>query len=200
MPRCKRYSPRQLSPVVNSLVSIFHKNLSISGVAVAGSLARLEPLVHDIDLVIFHRGSREGLDSCNGDDLRGSNISSENEIIQEISRVRQDIPVNYIFVHEKILWNCNYLQSFSAAVEGDTESGELYPTVFCEVPLLWIELEVSCNTTLRAYAREYIEDSVFGNHVWRIAHTCGDSKCRSRRPWEERRKDLKKKKGHTWHE
>lgn len=207
----------------------------ISGVAITGSVARLEAHVHDIDLIIFHDGRmRDGsvnIKSCSyhriGDGLELLSDCFSEGFCKEIFGVLRrslwdDIPANLIFVHEKILGDCGYLQSFLPHLEkkgffahagsrlkemmkGSDERervDEFYSTVFCDIPLLLIDPR-EASEAVSGYFREPKRVVNFSELVSSyprllpISHLCGDARCKPMKSWVRQRWEIKKERGYA---
>lgn len=219
---CRSWRSDELLPVAYSLSEVMMRDDRIGGVAITGSVARLEAHVHDIDLIIFHDGRmRDGsvnIRSCayhgNGDQLEflldclGKGVYGE--IFGILSKnLWDDIPANLIFVHKKILGECDYLQSFLPHLKrglfskmrglprgGRGKIDEFYSTVFCDVPLLIIDSDQSrgfrwdelCNLGERLPGFSRLRN---------ISHQCGDVRCKPMKSWVRQRWEVKKERGYA---
>lgn len=209
---CKRWRPEELLPKVDSLACLLLQNQHITGVALTGSLARLEPQIHDIDLVVFHDGEMQDgssqdppkdTPSCSNELILGSVMGED--IARSLGHVRGDVPINYIFVGETALWDCRYLQELEKVEMSEKGRGEFefYLTILCQIPLMLLSPS-SCRGGIKRLA-ENVEATNFGRQglsepVIRIRHWCDSEKCRPIQPWAERSLEIKRRKGHTWHD
>lgn len=236
--RCRRWQPHELFPIVESLYAILIEDKRISGIALTGSLARFEPLVHDIDLVVFHSGGiADGL--CLDSDIeqriawqwdsyenRWSNIPPLGSYLDcgqggyaRLTSVRGGVPVNYIFVNERILWDCGELQfrsgvkrehrgvlrrvydrinEFLNVTRHQVELRDYCSTIFCDIPLLLLHPS-SVRDGLRNYVARFSPEETERQFL-RVDHRCDKALCKPALPWPEKQKILKQQKGHTWHE
>lgn len=206
---CNRWTASQLLPKAELISHLLIENALVNGVALSGSLARLESNIHDIDLVILHNGSMNDGSSTVPEGIK--KINYDNEVIlstavggilaRRIDQVRGEVPLNLIFVHEKALWDCQYL----ASLEKKESFSGFYLTLFCQIPLVLLN-----PGSQRGGVKQYTEDMEIGNLKPTIIsasysgislkHRCGNPNCRPKQSWEERQREIKKRKGHTWHD
>ena len=116
-------------------------------------------------------------------------------IANHLTHARRDVPVNYIWVHEEVLWGCDHLQS----LERSEDFPDFYLTVFCQIPLILVDYTI-CRGVLRKYidrllgAAPQILDSTLFFHGAKLRHECNSPGCRPKKPWEERRREIKARK------
>lgn len=228
---CKHWRSKELMPVAHSLADILMKEPNVSGVAITGSVARYESHVHDIDLIVFQNGNRANA-SCAHDSVVERYSSGyggpERNLVQvlkelvaeqaflRLSEARREIPVHYVFVNEKILWDCDYLQSFlpragemgffarmglrfRGAIKAaeDRAKDEFYSTVFCEIPLLLIDpVNVRGAVLEHAISTSGVYMGAFRSTV-PISHQCNEMLCKPSEQWAERRWKVKERQGYT---
>lgn len=210
---CKRYRPEELLANADCLARFLLENQHVTGVALTGSLARLEPKIHDIDLVVLHEGAlRDGSSSepsadaeDNYDDafpLDTAFVIPERKLVSNLRWAAAGIPVNYIFVNEKALWDCKYVQS----LEERERYQDFFTRVFCDIPLVLLRPRQR-----RGLLQERIElrDTIWLGENFSgvgrmyegmvVRHKCGNPKCQPRETWAECRKRIKRRKLHWWH-
>ena len=211
MPFCKRWTPDELLPKASLLAKTLMDCPKVTGVALTGSLARFEKLSHDIDLIVLHNNTMTD-GSCedpprtivrysNPDLDLGFTIGNYNA--EKLSEIRGDVPVNYIFVNEKALWDCQYLQSLEK-LEG---LPGFYIAVFCQIPLL-LFFNAYQKGGLAQYVRDLppvtlearLSNPTAAYRGFYVKHRCGDPGCKPKMSWPEREKIIKARKGHTWHD
>ncbi len=170
----------------------------ISGVAITGSVARNERTVHDVDLVLFHRGNtKDGVCHSNGESsnrvpsLLKKHLRNEG-LCGRILDVLDTLPASFIFVHEKILTDCQYLQSKIPEKNDKGGRRDFFPTVFYEIPLVLMS-PGGVRGALVSYVRRLTLDDP-ERSVLSIGHRCGNTACRPLRPWPEIQKLLKERK------
>lgn len=198
-----KWSPTELFPKAELIADFIGKNRNVTGVAVTGSLARLEP-ARDIDLVIFHNGAfKDGLardperpeasrpiaNQYYNNDLDFSLVPN----YQAVIRTRGNVPLDLIFVQEKILWDCSYLELL-----GKSEKfPEFYKRVFCDIPLLL--LGVRRHSPLEKFTGnlpvKWLEvDYGLSYPSCNIMHTCQNPACKPTVTWEQLRVEIEKRK------
>lgn len=210
---CRRWPPQELLPKADRLAQLLLQNRHVTCVGLTGTLARLEPKIHDIDLIIFHDGIlQDGIapDPCG---LKGSDyqdafpldvafVVPDWGLVQSLREASSGTPVDYIFVKEKVLFDCSYLQS----LEAKERFKDFYTRVFCDIPLILLRPRER-----RGILHEVIGlDDIFwfGNDLpgiglkyngLRIGHRCADPRCKPRESWEKCRRRIKRRKMHWWH-
>jgi len=215
---CKRWRLEELLPLADLISCQLMLHNDIAGVALTGSLARLEPLIHDIDMVVFHDGNIED-GSCEGSEEKRRSVGYNGTEIylalerfigeslsKKIASILGEVPSHLIFVNERILWNCEYLLERDWAVSGalGLNTG-LYKTVFCQIPLLLLNPH-GARSKLHEISQKVKTERFDKNVSWTrlpyavIRHACANPACKPEEPWEERQKKIKRKKGHTWHD
>lgn len=213
---CQRWSPRTLLPKVDLISFLLMQNPHVTGVALTGSLARFEPLVHDIDLVVFHDGMISDL-SCSEprQDVEKDDYSSalplacviENGVVaRHITQARNGVPINFIFVNERVLSDCDYLQSL---VYQEWFPG-FYQRVFCGLPLYLLGpyhrrgILVQSVTTEEIVALERCPngstEDKFSYPAVLVRHVCDNPLCKPTQAWEECREEIRLRKNHWWHD
>lgn len=216
---CKRWRPEELLPKADQLAALLLQNGHVTGVALTGSLARLEPKIHNIDLIVFHDGSlRDGSapdppgpaeydyeDSFpDSFPLDTAFVIPEWSLVRYLRQTSSGTPVNYIFVKETVLFDCAYLQ----ALEAKEKFRDFYRRVFCDIPLILLR-----PAERRGLLRERISVDpdvlwfggfVVPRHILQliglsIAHCCTDPRCKPRESWTTCRWRIKLRKFHWWH-
>lgn len=184
----------------------------VTGVAITGSLARLERYCHDVDLVVFHDGTLED-GSCRDPDTTRQNYSdmipltalAPPGIARRLTQARMGVPVDYLCVDEKILWDCNYLHSR----EEVEEYSEFHRRVFCDLPLILLDPYQRRGELLKhteGHKIFLLERGVahmppgLSYPGMRINHVCNNQSCLPRKPWKQCRDEIRKRKNHHWHE
>lgn len=219
---CRRWRPEKLLLKAYVLSAILMHDHRVTGVALTGSLARLEPKIHDIDLVVFHDGQlREG-SVTDPPDLAEYGYEDSfpldfafrtpgGNMVTALRRTSGRVPMNYIFVNEKVLWDCRYL----LWLEAKEHYKDFYKRVFCDIPLILLRPQER-----RGMLKERLTDEsviAFGiaqsmryGFEWQetprpnypglpIAHYCSDPLCKPRESWAECRRRIKFRKMHWWH-
>lgn len=190
----QHWSPETLLPKAELLAFFLTLNKHVTGVALTGSLARFEPRVHDIDLVVFHDGQLpEGgcrvPETANGlgHDVSLSAVLGA-ELARRLATVREEVPISYLFVREQALWDCDVLQ----ALKPKEKFPGLYLTIFCQIPFLLLSPDLS-----RGGIRQFIEEiepvilqeakeeGKISYSGIPIRHRCGDPRCKPEKTWEE---------------
>lgn len=210
MNTCMRWTPKELLWRAENLAQTSRSQPHITGVALTGSLARMEPLVHDIDLLVLHDGTLpiggiadppseaaydEGLDLSYG-------AIFHPEIEEILRRQRGPVPVNYICVPVRALWDCKTLQ-FLKQYE---RFPDFYLRVFTDIPLFILCPRDDLFGLLgqeRFASHEIISIGCRGNQpieAVRLKHLCGSSACVPKQTWEECKAEIKARKCHTWHD
>lgn len=213
---CKRWRPEELLPKADNLASLLLQNQHVTGVALTGSLARLEKKIHDIDLIVFHDGTlRDGsapdppgpaeYDYEDSFPLDVAFVVPECKLVHSLREARAGVPVNYIFVNEKVLWDCSYLQ----ALEAKEHFKDFYLRVFCDIPLVLLRPIERRGLLQERIGFEYgntntwfdgfVSGCTFPYTGWRIAHHCIDPRCKPGETWAECRRRIKLRKFHWWH-
>lgn len=205
-----RQSPQVLLPKAKVLAALIATHWQVEGVALTGSLARLEPLVADIDLVVFHDGMiRDGFVS---DSLKRSYDESNftldgvlgRELAYLLSFARGETPVDYIFVRTDALWDCGYLSQLRT----QERHPDFYATVFCQIPLYLLNPKVVVRGRLHKFL--FHKDGICGfrwldltlqeAHYFfpeiQVRHRCLTPSCQPKTPWEERWRTLRVRKGY----
>ncbi len=202
MPQMK-WPPSELFPKAKLIADRIGKNRNVTGVAVTGSLARLE-LARDIDLVVFHNSAfKDGLarsperpeasrpvaDQYDCNNLDFSSVPN----YQAVIRIRRNVPLDLIFVREEILWDCAYLELL-----GKSERfPEFYKRVFCNIPLLL--LGVRRHSPLEKFTEnlpvKWLEvDYGLSHPSCKVMHTCQNPACKPTTTWEQLRAEIEKRK------
>ena len=211
---CKRWTSQELIPKMDLLAFLLLLHPHITGVLLTGSLARKERKIHDIDLVVLHDGEMEDGSACDpmkeepyysNDLLLATTVSGGPEFLSRaLGHARGPVPLNYIFVHEEVLWNCAYLQSLSE----EERYSEFYKRVFCDIPLLLFDpysrrgllrerIEVNPKTVI-AFGRG-ISGLAYSYPVVQARHQCENPECLPHQPWSECRKEIRRRKVHLGH-
>lgn len=203
---CKRWKPEELLPKAELLAHILQSDPRIVGVALTGSLARLEPKIHDIDLVVFHDGSMhdgmaedpERAEPYYSDTISLSTMLST-QLSRSLSQARNNTPANLIFVQEKAMWDCGYLRSLSKK----EKFTEFYLRIFCDIPLILLDItNCSCGALLQhPWCTGTISIKGLTHLGVYVKHHCYDNSnsCLPKQKWAECRKEIKQRKNHWWH-
>ena len=210
MNTCERWTPTDLLWRAENLAETALLSPHITGVALTGSLARMEPLVHDIDLVVLHDGTLPiggisdplgGKDYEEGIDLLYAKVFQP--AVEEKLRVRRGpVPVNYICVPDRTLWDCKTVQSMKQY----ERFPDFYLRVFTDIPLFLLRPR-DCLFGIpnhdRYAAHEIITIGHRGNQpieAVRLKHLCGNLDCVPKQTWEECRSEIRARKNHHWHD
>lgn len=191
---CSKGQPfSNLLPIVDEIAATLMAYRQVSGVALSGSTARRESHCHDIDLVVFHGGDLEDGNCRTPQRDNGTDVLLESMVgarIAQVLRHRTDVPVSYFFMHEKILWDCKYLQSFT---KKERFPG-FYRTVVSQIPLylLWVSNEAK--SLLRFVdgiesVALYSGDGFLYEGIW-VEHRCGEEGCMLVEPWDKVHKQI----------
>lgn len=210
MNTCMRWPPGELLWRAENLAKTALLSPHITGVALTGSLARKEPLIHDIDLVVLHDGTLsiggisdplteatydEGLDLPYG-------AIFQTEIEKTLREQRGPVPVNYICVQDRALWDCRILQSFKQ----HERFPDFYLRVFTDIPLFLLcpsDCLLGLLAQERYAAHEIISIGRRGNdpiEAVRLKHLCGSPECIPRQTWEQCKAEIRARKNHHWHD
>lgn len=213
---CRRWKPEELWPRAELIAHLILEDTRITGVALTGSLARMEPLSHDIDLVCLHDGGlRDGSsqdpptkEKPYTNDFPLSSVVG-GKISRRLSQARGEVPMNYIFVNEAALWNCGYLHGLEA--EEMSERGkkmpEFYLTVFCQIPLILLN-PADSRGEIKKFIEELPIETVHDSFLpWTrmcysgvlLKHNCDSPSCEPAQSWDERKAEIKRRKNHWWH-
>ncbi|MBI2122249.1 MAG: hypothetical protein HYT98_03935 [Candidatus Sungbacteria bacterium] len=206
---CKRWKPEELLPRAELLSCLLQCDSRVIGVALTGSLARLEPKIHDIDLVIFHGGSMPNgisqdparIEPYYNDDLLLSSILTP-YISRTTSQARAGVPVNYIFTGIEALWECAYLDSLA----GEERMKDFYRRIFCDIPLILLHPMARFGKLIDNPVK-ISGISLSGNktinglyyHGLKIKHQCENPACQPKQSWAECREEIRLRKKHWWH-
>lgn len=196
------WSFNEIRPKLKLLTHFLAQDARVTGIALTGSCARGEPRIHDIDLVVFHNGSfdKKGLVCSPTAHKKGNyntSVYSVREIFgpdlgQHIVAAHADVPVDFILVEERVLWDCVYLQTLNFLEETKDEKliAEFYLRVFCDIPLLLFY--VSKNSQLR----QHLSCEPSSDFAASIHHACPyvDHRCQPKTTWIEIRGKVKNKK------
>lgn len=210
MNTCLRWSPDELLWRAENLAETALLSPHITGVALTGSLARMEPLIHDIDLVVLHDEmlpvggisdppSEASYDE--GFDLPYSAIF-ETQTEERLKKQRGPIPVNYICIPDRALWDCKTLQSLKQY----ERFPDFYLRVFTDIPLFLLRPQDCLFGLLyqeRYAAHEIISIGPRGSQpieVVRLKHLCGSPDCVPKQTWEECKDEIRARKNHYWHD
>ncbi len=207
---CKRWPPADLLWRADNLAETALLSTHINGVALTGSLARMEPLIHDIDLVVLHDGMLpiggigdplSEIDYDEGLDLNYRDIFLP-EIEEKLREKRGPVPVNYICVPDRALWDCKVLQSLKQY----ERFPDFYLRVFTDIPLFLL-CPRDCLFGLLSHERYAADEITFiGRRVNQpieavsIKHLCGNPDCVPKQTWEKCRSDIRARKKHYWHD
>ncbi|OHA00954.1 MAG: hypothetical protein A3C07_00955 [Candidatus Sungbacteria bacterium RIFCSPHIGHO2_02_FULL_47_11] len=206
---CERFGPNDLLPRADLLAFFLMNEAHVTGVAITGSLARLERWCHDIDLVVLHDGALED-GSCSDPDTKinyGDRVPltsfSLPEIAYHLTQARNGVPIDYLCINERILWDCDYLRS-CADIE---EYSEFYLQIFSE-PLILLNPnhrrgELRKHTTRReifSLKCGFPHLSPWNLYGMQISHECKNQGCKPIQPWEQCRDKIRRRKNHHWHE
>jgi len=202
MDTCVRWSPAELLWRAEDLAETALRSPHITGVALTGSLARMEPLIHDIDLVVLHDGTLpiggigdpltdmtydEGLDLVYRDVFPTS-------IEERLKEQRGPVPINYICVPDRALWDCKTLQSLKKY----ERFPDFYLRVFTDIPL-YILCPAECLLQISIL-------QLIGQHenkpimVARLKHSCENPDCIPQQTWEQCKDEIRARKNHHWHD
>jgi len=211
---CKRWPPQELLPVADYLSCVLKIHQNITGIALTGSLARLEPQSHDIDLVVLHNGKiQDG--NCAGSEKKLYDVGRyntrkeerlfmeefvEKELANRITQITGEIPSNFIFVNQNALWNCEYLESLGKKFWGLSSGlNGFYTAVFCQIPLLLLDPQ-SVRGELFNHISNLPVEKFDKNFSWtglpfiKIRHQCSNQACQPQETWEKRQKQIREKK------
>ncbi len=210
MDTCMRWPPVELLWRAENLAQTALTQPHITGVALTGSLARMEPLIHDIDLVVLHDGTLpvggigdpptkaaydEGLDL-----LYSAIFQTQTE--ERLRKQRGPVPVNYICVPDRALWDRKTLQSLKQR----ERFTDFYLRVFNDIPLYLLR-PTDCLFGLfdqeRYKVLEVTSIGWRGNQpirAVRLKHLCGNPGCIPQQAWERCRAEIRARKRHTWHD
>lgn len=208
---CKRWTPEELLPRVDLMSYLLKLDKRVTGVAITGSLARLEPEIHDIDLVVLHDGSMED-GSCKDPMCEGSyynndlllcSVLNNSVLSRAFTQARFGVPVDFIFVGESALWDCDYLQSLAKK--------ETYPDFYfrvfndADVPLVLLDpLGARGALRERFFGIKFSIEKVFmlerglpktdfAYPAFKIRHQCNNP-CRPKQSWVDCREEIKNRK------
>lgn len=201
----KWWPPEELLLRADLLSFLLKLDTRVTGVAITGSLARLEAEIHDIDLVVLHNGSMED-GSCKDpmrnklycNDLLLSSILESPGLCRALTQARSGVPADFIFVQERVLWDCDYLRS----LERKEKFPDFYLRVFNDLPLILLD---PFGTRGDLHERFFGIEKVFALErglPWTgfsypgllIRHLCGNSRCRPKQTWVECREAIKDRK------
>lgn len=216
---CRRWGPRELLPRADLLTYLLMQNEHITGVGLTGSFAREyardRRAIHDIDLVVFHDGTLkdgsaqdpERMEPYYNNDIFLHDIVTEEGAARALGQARMGVPINYIVVGEYVLWDCNYLRSLDA----QELFPEFYLRVFCDISLILLRPyyrkgllreRVRCDTETVIELSRGLSHMRMGYPGVMIRHQCGNAPprvCRPSVPWQECRREIRRRKGHWWH-
>lgn len=215
---CRRFRPQELLPRADLLTYLLMQNEHVTGVGLTGSFSReyTRPLrkIHDIDLVVFHDGTLddgsvqdpERTEPYYNDDLFLHDIVTQEGASRALTHARMSVPVNYIVVGERVLWDCGYLQS----LEAKERFPEFYLRVFCDIPLILLHPyhrrgllreRIRCDTETVVWLERGFPRVKFGYPGVVIRHQCGDTVrlCKPKQSWDECRQEILRRKRHWWH-
>ncbi len=193
---------RDLLPTVEVIAAILMANRRISGVALSGSIARGESHCHDIDLVILHGGELEDGNCQNPPRVSVSDVLLESMVGRRAAQVLRHvyatrfIPVSYFFMHEKVLWECRYLQTFAK----QERFPGFYRTIVSQIPLylLWIGEEAK-HLLQFVHGVEptvlYESDGAKYTGI-QVRHLCYQERCKPVAPWLEIHRQILARKEH----
>lgn len=206
------YTPEELFPRVELLCHFLEQNEHVAGVALTGSLARLEPRVNDIDLVVLHDGYFKDGRYQDAKDFKivmtkndGYGTIAETSFKDDIltrllCEARLGVPVDYIVIEEKALWDCDYIKSLKK-IEG---MPDFYLRILCDLPLFLMTLEPTgalsqhMNGVPPSHLTTYTADAAhqFGYQGIPISHTCKyvNSNCRPSISWSDCKAQIKERK------
>lgn len=210
MDMCKRWPPAELLWRAENLAETALLSPHITGVALTGSLARMEPLIHDIDLVVMHDGSLPvggigdpltGVAYDEGSDLLYGDIFRP-EIEERLRKERGPVPVNYICVPGCVLWDCKTLQS----LKQHERFTDFYLRVFTDIPLYMLR-PTDCLFGILSQERFWgLAATTIG---WRgnqpinavlLKHICVNPECIPQQTWEQCKAEIRARKNHHWHD
>ena len=176
-------------------------NRRLSGVALSGSIARRESHCHDIDLVVFHGGSLADGNCRNIKRDSGTDVLLESMVGDwgaHVLRDLTDVSVSYFFVHEKILWDCEYFQSFARK----ERFPGFYRTIISQTPLFLLWYSEGAKSLLQfvdGIKATKLYESGDGKVKYMgtpIRHRCGEKGCTPVAPWDEVHKQILARKEH----
>jgi hypothetical protein len=185
------WSSGDLFPIADLLSTLLSSHEAVTGVAVTGSVARMEPTVHDLDLVVFHDGSLATGGFRQKSDIPTEWESFDKEIGDKLARrlnmARGLVPVTYLFAKETTLWNCEDLQDFA--------SKEKHPgfwrTIFCQTPLLLLGHD---SHQLDQFTGSLEPQIRMNFEVLEIKHHCGSPGCYPLYSWERTQENIRTRK------
>lgn len=197
----------EVMPVIDAVASIIMEDPRFVSIAVTGSVARNEFPVNDIDLIVFHDGRLS--DGSWSDppkptlDLHARNISPFAQgFVPSVRAARRDIPVDFLVVNQKALWDCEYLQSLKSI----EQFADFYLRVFCDPALslvLWKPLDTKAlfheaimkNRSWWSYAPDFLVSSL--SLCLRLKHVCDNPLCKPKQTWQEAKKEMMKRKARS---
>ena len=206
---CKRWKPEELLPKAELLSCVLQLDSRVIGVALTGSLARLEPKIHDIDLVIFHGGSMPNgtaqdparVEPYYNDDISLSSVLTPH-ISRTLSQARAEVPINYIFTGIEALWDCEYLDLLAE----EERMKDFYRRIFCDIPLVLLfpidRFEKLIDNPVKASNISLSGKTTINGHYYygyKIKHQCNNPACQPKQSWAECREEIKHSKNHWWH-
>lgn len=185
---CSRphWSAEELLEKTDVLSALLMNHPAVTGVAVTGSVARMEEDAHDLDLVVFHDGSlpiggfrqRDEIDDVeNRWDIPSDEIGAD--LVRRLQAVREHVPVTYLFVNETTLWICADLQ----ALGGQEIHSGFWRTVFCQIPLLLFPEHRGVG--LQKFTDYLRSETVSAYRFIPLRHHCGSAGCDPIASWEE---------------
>lgn len=198
----KMWRPEELFPTAHTLAFVLLQHNLVTGVALTGSLARKEPAVRDIDLIVF-RGTRSPFlpKWCHDPGRKGANELLLEQLVggtlADLLTTAQrgvGVPVSYCFIEEAVLWDCYLLQCLNRR---ERRLKDFYKTVFREIPLLLLYPGLS-----RGRVRNCAKGSAQVQLQWgnagpyeavTIGHRCNNPGCRPR-PWKEVSAEIQRRK------
>ena len=218
---CEQWQPKKLLPLALRLAKILLGHEHVLGVAITGSLARLEPWCHDVDFMVLCDGTlpdggssipprHEGYETLFEDDIDFFQVLGP-AFYNAVCNSRQGVPLNLIFTQAIALWNCEYLQALTSREKFNS----FYKRVFTDVPLFLLlgsrakgklaDFITSCTEEFLPLSLKQqlllFEKQPRVRGIWatRIKHLCEEAGCRPTQTWEECEAEIKARKNHPWH-
>lgn len=191
------WNPREMIRTAEGIAWTLRGEDAICGVAVTGSLTRFEFPCSDIDVAVMHNGRLPDVSISYPPKSKNAYFGNEPELRSLLSpnafsMLPKSIPADYIFVNERALWDCVYLQSLKR-IERFTD---FYLRVFNdpELPLVLFR----ANETYGGIRRLLEENPLFSDKYsdwFRVRHNCNNPLCKPKQTWAEARREMEARKG-----
>lgn len=190
MTLCQHWRPEELQDRAENLASILLELQGVDAVCLYGSLARMEPTVHDIDLLILHNGT---LPTGSARDPIGwlqKKIDLKillKPLYQKLARCRREVPINVELVDIRVLQACDYLLSLSKQEFGHPG---FYRRVFVGGPIQVLGATTAAQAKLLASScgQVIVAKGVTTTTRLLVGHRCGSIRCQPSKTWEEVKK------------